>query len=226
MFVIFGPKRHRDTINPFSIIQHMKSSRKKLPEGSLRRSTQWTSEPSADPNETSTHLHAIPSKLGGGGELNLFIYVSLTVHLVVTITLANDQLDAQIFNKIITILYMYMFRAISCSSSGGQIVLIQHLVSSLSVSDHPLHRLRQNVVPSKPVKNNLCRTTICDWTYVFNFYVSLTVHLSINLANDQLDAQFLIQLLQSSTCTCFEQYLAHPQEVKLYYYNILYRHCQ
>ena len=36
------------------------------------------------------------------------------------------------------------------------------------------------------------------------------------LANDQLDAQILIHLLQSSTCTCFEQYLAHPQEVKLY----------
>jgi hypothetical protein len=37
------------------------------------------------------------------------------------ITLANDQLDAQIVNTFITILYMYMFRAISCSSSGGQI---------------------------------------------------------------------------------------------------------
>jgi len=45
--------------------------------------------------------------------------------------LANDQLDAQIFNTFITILYMYTFRAISCSCSGGQIVLIQHLVSSL-----------------------------------------------------------------------------------------------
>jgi len=50
--------------------------------------------------------------------------------------LANDQLDAQFFNIFITFLYMYMFRAISCSSSGGQIVLIQHLVPSLSVSDH------------------------------------------------------------------------------------------
>jgi hypothetical protein len=37
-------------------------------------------------------------------------------------------------------LYMYVFRAISCSTSGGQIVLIQHLVSSLSVSDRPVHR--------------------------------------------------------------------------------------
>jgi len=64
--------------------------------------------------------------------------VSLTVHL--SLTLANDQLDAQIFNTFITILNMYMFRAISCSSSGGQIVLIQHVVSSLSVSDRPVHR--------------------------------------------------------------------------------------
>jgi hypothetical protein len=48
------------------------------------------------------------------------------------------------------------------------------------------------------------------------FYVSLTVHLSITLANDQLDAKILIHLIQSSICTCFEQYLAHPQEVKLY----------
>jgi len=32
----------------------------------------------------------------------------------------------------------------------------------------------------------------------------------------QLDAQMLIHLLQSSTSTCFEQYIAHPQEIKLY----------
>ena len=42
-----------------------------------------------------------------------------------------------IFNTFITVLYM--FRATSCSSSG-QIVLIQHLVSSLSVSGRPVHR--------------------------------------------------------------------------------------
>jgi len=35
--------------------------------------------------------------------------------------LANDQLDAQIFNTFIKILYL--FWAISCSSLGGQIVL-------------------------------------------------------------------------------------------------------
>ena len=49
------------------------------------------------------------------------------------------------------------------------------------------------------------------------FYVLLTVHLSINLVNYQLDAQlfyFVIRLLQSSTC--FEQRRSHHQEVKLY----------
>ena len=35
-----------------------------------------------------------------------------------------------------------MFRAIPCSSSGGQIVLLQQLVSSLSVSSYSVHRLR------------------------------------------------------------------------------------
>jgi len=35
-----------------------------------------------------------------------------------------------------------MFRAIPCSSSGGQIALLQYLVSSLSVSSYSLHRLR------------------------------------------------------------------------------------
>ena len=46
------------------------------------------------------------------------------------LTFDNDQHDVQIFNTFITILYMYMFRAISCSSSGGQIVLILRLLMS------------------------------------------------------------------------------------------------
>ena len=49
------------------------------------------------------------------------------------------------------------------------------------------------------------------------FDVLLTVHLSINLVNDQLDTQFfyfIIRFLQSPTC--FDQRRAHHQEVKLY----------
>ena len=38
------------------------------------------------------------------------------------------------------IMFLYMFQATSCSSSGGQIVLIKHLVPSLSVSGRPVHR--------------------------------------------------------------------------------------
>jgi len=36
---------------------------------------------------------------------------------------------------------LYMFRALLCSSSGGSIVYVQHLVPSLSVSGHTVaHR--------------------------------------------------------------------------------------
>jgi len=41
----------------------------------------------------------------------------------------NDQIDAQLrYNNTFIIIILYMFRATLCSSSGGQIVLIQHLV--------------------------------------------------------------------------------------------------
>jgi len=78
------------------------------------------------------------------------------------LTLGNDQLDAQIFNTFITILYMYMFRAISWSSLGGQIVLIQHLVSSLKVSDGPVHSLRENSFSTCTPNGHLLRVTIRD----------------------------------------------------------------
>ena len=58
--------------------------------------------------------------------ITCLFYDSLTVHL--SISLANDQFDVQILNTFITILYM--FRAISCSSSGGQIVLTLRLLMS------------------------------------------------------------------------------------------------
>ena len=56
----------------------------------------------------------------------------------------------------------------------------------------------------------------CD-IFLTNIDVLLTVHLSITLVRDQLDAQFfyfIIRSLQSSTC--FEQRRVHHQEVKLY----------
>jgi len=54
------------------------------------------------------------------------------------------QLDAQIIYFNTFIAFLYMFRALLCSSSGGQIVLVQHLVSSLSLGDCSVHRLRED----------------------------------------------------------------------------------
>ena len=53
-----------------------------------------------------------------------------------------------------------MFRAIPCSSSGGQIVFLQHLLSSLSVSSFSLHRLRADCSPLSTGALN--RVTIPD----------------------------------------------------------------
>ena len=59
-------------------------------------------------------------------KLQYYLNVLLTVRR--STTLVNDQLDAQLFYFIMFITVLYMFRATSSSSSGGQIVLIQHLV--------------------------------------------------------------------------------------------------
>jgi len=64
-----------------------------------------------------------------------------------SITLIDFQLDAQnsylfIYNTFIKILYV--FRALPCSSSGGlrrNCIYMQHLVSSLSAGDCPVHLL-------------------------------------------------------------------------------------
>ena len=71
-----------------------------------------------------------------------FFYILLTVHPNMIVFFY--QLNAQIryFNTFNILLYV--FRAILWSSSGGQIVLLQHLVTSLSLGDRSDHRLRQS----------------------------------------------------------------------------------
>ena len=85
--------------------------------------------------------------------------VLLTVHL--STTLVNDQLDAQLLYFIIRLLVLYMFRATSCSSSGGPIVPIQHLVQSLSESGRSVCRSRGNSRTCIP-EGHLQRVTIAD----------------------------------------------------------------
>ena len=57
-----------------------------------------------------------------------------------------------------------MFRALLCSSSGGQIVLVQHLVSSLSLGDCSVHRLREDerILVTCVLNSHLKRVTIPD----------------------------------------------------------------
>jgi len=64
----------------------------------------------------------------------------------------------KICNTVITILYMCMFRAISCSSSKGQIVLIQRLLSSLSANDRPVHSTRRSLTENDDTR--CCINTI------------------------------------------------------------------
>ena len=78
--------------------------------------------------DVGSNAHSVYTGLN---PFHYFVYVSLTVHL--SITLANDQLDVQIFSTFITVLYMHMFRAISCSSSGGKIALTLNLLAPTTV---------------------------------------------------------------------------------------------
>ena len=60
-----------------------------------------------------------------------------------------------------------MFRAVPCSSSGGQIVLLQPLVSSLSVNGRTVRRLRADCSPrtvrpfTESDETRGCNNTIC-----------------------------------------------------------------
>jgi len=65
------------------------------------------------------------------------------------------------FNTFIT--FLYMFRELLCLSSVGQIVLVQHLVLSLSLGDCSVHRLREDCPLVTCVLNSHLKTvTIPD----------------------------------------------------------------
>ena len=49
---------------------------------------------------------------------------------LIRIDFVIDQLIAKIFFNNKFIIFLYMFRALLCSSSGGQNCIVQHLVSS------------------------------------------------------------------------------------------------
>jgi len=65
--------------------------------------------------------------------------VSWNVHRDINFEAITNLRHKYLYSYNITILYM--FRTILCSSSGGSIVYVQHLVPSLSVSGRTLHWL-------------------------------------------------------------------------------------
>jgi hypothetical protein len=77
----------------------------------------------------------------------LYIYIYIYIYICM-------------YTYIYYIIVLDMFRAILCSSSGGQIVLLQNLVSSLSVSSRTVHRLRADC--STHSTGALYRVTIPD----------------------------------------------------------------
>ena len=75
--------------------------------------------------------------------------VFLTVHHSIDLFKITNIMHNSfiILQYICYIIILHMFRAVLCSSSGGQIVLLQHLVSSLSVNGRTVRRLGTDVSP-------------------------------------------------------------------------------
>jgi tRNA(Ser,Leu) C12 N-acetylase TAN1 len=75
--------------------------------------------------------------------------------------------------------------------------------------------------------NQINQTEIreCTKLYCRNFSVLLTEYHGTFIVKHQLDAQILYFLIILQSCTCFEQYYAHPQEVELYKHSIWCDHC-
>jgi len=64
------------------------------------------------------------------------------------------------------IMILYIFGALLCSSSGGSIVYVQHLVPSLSLSGHTLHWLRESSVLTSVTYGRSQTVTLPDAAHI------------------------------------------------------------
>jgi len=126
-----------------------------------------------------------------------------------------------------------MFRAVPCSSSGGQIVLSQPLVSSLSVNSRTVSRLRAdsadfalNLHTVRPFTESDdtrgCNNTICppeDEQSTARNMLRIDYILITNLMHWLL---FIHKILFSSTC--FEPQVLIFRRIQLYTCSICYCH--
>ena len=70
-----------------------------------------------------------------------------------------------------------MFGAQLCLPSGGQIVLAQHLVSSLSLGDCSVHRIGEEVSPfvTSLLNSHLKRVTIPDAVLIQFYLLNMSI---------------------------------------------------
>jgi len=121
------------------------------------------------------------------------------------------------YNKFI--ICLYTFRALLCSSSGGQHCIIQHLVSSHSVGGRPVHRLRGDWV--------YFMSSTCFEHYVLIIRRSTLYYTAsgiITLCRWPSGAQVERGLSILYVLYMFRALCAHHQEVKIVLYSIRYRH--
>jgi hypothetical protein len=98
--------------------------------------TEWRRSPcyhitqSPSSSSSSTHVYTYCVGVKESHCMNPFsINVLLTVHHGINVIPVTTLMHKFLYSYNVTVLYM--FRAVICSSSGGQIVCIQHMVSSL-----------------------------------------------------------------------------------------------
>jgi len=116
----------------------------------------------------------------------LLLFVSSYVLIVCTVPLppgvnpiAVDKYIYLITNSMYKYHYsynitvLYMFRALLCSSSGGSIVYVQHLVPSLSLSGRTLHWLRE--------KKYIAKNCASRWPFTKIHFYCTSVLFSQNL---------------------------------------------
>jgi len=91
-------------------------------------------------------------------------------------------------------MFLYMFRALLCSSSGGPIVLVQHLASSLSLGDCSVHRLWEEHNKCIKIKNLCIKLVKKD-----NNFNHLCVYF-INLKSAALQFHLHSKFYENITC--------------------------
>jgi len=131
-------------------------------------------------------------------------------HLTTKLFFSSYQLDAHFLYSIIYIYICYIIilnicRAVPCLSSGGQIVLLQPVVSSLSVNGRTVRQLRAD-----------CNS--------INLRPSLTISSWLSATTSTLTGPFIIEhisLTKPSYTFCYQRRIGRYSINKLFYNSLI-----